>query len=297
MLARRIIVVFIVLLSFFAAAAIWWGIRGKDVVKKEAFALAPRLKVKSITVSEINHRFMTVIINADLRNQLQVPLIVDSLAYDLYIDSVKIIKSAYIKKIDLEPDSSTDVKLRMQLDAVRLRSIMERFDRIDRDSAIYTLKTKFLLKLPVMGNRRFEINENRVGPAIKEIKVEPGKMAFDKMGLKKTRMHVPLVIHNHNTFPIRMNNARYSLEVEHGIVISGGLDQPVNVPAEGSQVVQANVNAKTSKLAKLGWKWLARKKHTHFHMVFSCLVNSDNEVMKHTILHAKADGLLEELKP
>jgi LEA14-like dessication related protein len=184
----------------------------------------------------------------------------------------------------------------MHLDVDKIRSVIRKFEHEKRDSALYTIKGDFKMKIPVAGLRKFKINESRMAPAIRDIHVKAGKMNFDKMGLKNTEMTMPVDVENHNVFPIKMKDGTYSIEIEHGIEMHGDMDGIVSIPAKGSETIDIHIHAKTLKLPKLGYKLLFKEHRTHYTMKFRCTVLSDAEMMKHSTLKIKDEGTLDDLK-
>jgi LEA14-like dessication related protein len=296
MTGRKILGLLTILLCLFLIGAIWWGTRGKKFFRNEISSFAPEIKITSIYISNIDEHNVTIVGESIIKNRFPAPLVADSLDYDLYIDSVPVLHSGHFKEISIPRGGSETVKIPMHLDVQKIRSAIRKFENEKRDSALYTIKGDFKMKIPVAGFRKFNINESRMAPAIRDIHVKAGKMNFGKMGLKNAEMSMPVDVENHNAFPIKMKDGKYSIEIDHGIEMHGDMDKIVNIPAKGSETIDVHINAKTLKLPKLGYKWLFKEHRTHYHMKFSCTVLSDAEMMRHSTLKIKDEGTLDELK-
>lgn len=286
----------IILLCIFLVGAIWWAKRGREFFKEKISALAPEVKVHTIYISDIDENNVTIVGDAEIINTLPADMLIDSLDYDLYIDSALVAHSGHTKKISIHRGDSARIKLPMELNVKKLRSIIKKFEHEKRDSAAYSVKGDFKMKIPVAGIRKFRINETKTLPALREIHVKAGKMNFDKMGLKNTELSMSVNVENHNSFPIQMKEGVYDLEIEHGIELHGSTQKTVNIPAKGSGTIDMDINTKTLKLPKLGWKWLFREHRTHYKMKFSCVVISDSEIMKNSKMKIRDEGTLDDLK-
>jgi LEA14-like dessication related protein len=296
MAARKILGLLIIFLCLFTAGMIWWGKSGKKVLKKELVSFAPDVEFKSLYISDIDNNSVTIIGDALIKNNFPSTLVIDSLDYDLYIDSVSVLHSGHFKEISIARDGSERVAIPMHLDVKRLRSLIRKNEKYKRDSASYTVKGDYKMKIPIAGMRKFKIDETRIEPAIREIYVKAGKMKFDKMGLKNTEMSMPVIVENHNNFPIKLKNGRYTLEIEHGIEMHGKTQKIVDIPPRGTETIDMEIDTKTAKLPKLGWKLLFREHRTHYKMNFHGIVMSDSEIMRNATLHVSDRGTLAELK-
>jgi LEA14-like dessication related protein len=296
MAARKIIGSIVILLCLVLIGIIWWAQRGKTFIKKELDSFAPDVTIKSLYIADINDRNITIIADAILKNNFPSRLVVDSLDYHLYIDSVPVLHSRYFKEISIARDGEEKVTIPMHLNVKMLRNLVERFEKRKQDSAVYLVKGDYKMKVPIRGMRQFTINDRKTGPAIREIVVKAGKMNFDKMGLKKTEMSMSVVVNNHNAFPIKIKDGKFKIEIEHGIEMEGKMQKIVDIPAKGTETIDMDINTKTAKLPKLGWKWIFREHRTHFKMHFSGIAMSDSEIMHHASLDVNDEGTLDELK-
>jgi len=259
-------------------------------------AFAPDVEVSAMYISAIDENGLTIVSDAKIRNNLPAALIVDSVKYDLYIDSAPVLHSLDTRKISIVRGGWEEIRIPMELDIKKLRSVIKKFEREKRDSAAYTLRGTYQMKIPVAGIRKFKIDETKILPAIRGIYVHSGKITFDKMGLKKTEMTMPVDVENHNTFPIRMKDGVYKIEIEHGIELHGKMKGVVTIPAQGSATIDIDINTKTLKLPKLGWKFLFKEHRTHYKMNFSGVVTSDAENMKNVNLRMTDEGVLDDIK-
>jgi len=286
----------IIILCVALIGGIWWGTRGKTFLKNELGSFAPDIELKSFYITDINDQRITIIGDAIVKNNFPSQLVIDSLDYDLYIDSVPVLHSNLIKEVSIARGGEEKIAIPMHLDVKKLRALIRHNERVQRDSAIYTVKGNYKMKIPIRGFRKFDINNTKVAPAIRDIHVKAGKMSFDKMGLKNTKITMPVIIDNHNVFPIKLKNGHYKLEIEHGIEMQGKMQKVLDIPAKGTEIIDLEIDTKTAKLPKLGWKWMFKEHRTHYKMNFSGIVMSDSEIMHNAALNVSDEGTLDQLR-
>lgn len=295
-MARKLIGYLIILLCVAVAGVIWWANRGKTFVKNELATFQPDVEFKSLYITDIDDRRITIIGGAIVKNNFPAQLIIDSVKYDLYIDSARVLQGNHFKEISIARGGAEKVTIPMHVNVKVLRDLIKRFEKRKRDSVLYTIKGMYKMKVPIAGVRQFIINETKKGPAIREIHVKAGRMNFNKMGLKNAQMSMSLIVDNHNSFPIKIKNGHYKLEIEHAIKMEGHMQKVVDIPAKGTETIDMEIDTKTAKLPKLGWKWMFKEHRTHYKMQFTGIAMSDAEIMHHATLNVNDEGTLDELK-
>ena len=158
MAARKIIGYVIILLCLAAIGAVWWAQRGKTLLKDELSSFAPDVEFKALYISNIDDQRITIIGDALVKNNFPSQLVIDSLAYDLYIDSVRVLRSNHFKEIAIARDGEERVAIPMHLDVSVLRHLIKRFERKKQDSALYTIKGDYKIKIPISGMRQLNID-------------------------------------------------------------------------------------------------------------------------------------------
>src|SRR5690349_2321993 len=171
----RKILEYVVILSCLTLAGVaFWATRVKKILKNELSTLAPDVKFKSFYVTDINNNNITIIGEALVKNNFPSQLIIDSLDYNLYIDNEHILHSSHQKQITITRDGEEKISIPMHLDVQKLKHLVKKFEREKRDSAQYTVKGDYRMKIPIRGMRTFKIDETKTGAAIREINVKAG---------------------------------------------------------------------------------------------------------------------------
>lgn len=290
------IVILAVILVAIIGGIIWWKDRGKQVLKQGAAEMAPKVYSSTLTITDIDKNSIKLLSEPVIENNMPLDLEIDSLYYELWIDSAKIMQSTYPEPIVIRKSDSAKLRLPIEIKTTQLKEVIERFEREDRDSADYTMKANFRMKVPVAGKREFDVDFTKRLPAIREIKATIADMDVEKLGLKQSEIDVDVIIKNDNVFDIKLKDAKYTVKVDKDLDLEGELDEIVAIPAKGSDTVTMKMKFKTAKVPKLGWKMLFRDKQTRFVLDYSATVLSDAKVMNNTKLKTHAEGTLEEMK-
>jgi LEA14-like dessication related protein len=295
-MGRKTVVLLLVILLAVTAGVIWWKRSGKEMAKQEVKQLAPEIRIASMNITDIDDDEIKLTSETVVDNNLPADLTIDSLDYTVSIDSIEVVKSTYPKEVVIKKSDSATLKLPLRIKTAKLKTLLHRFEKQNRDSADYTINAHFKLRLPVAGKRAFDLAFTKRLPAIREIKVKPADIDIEKFGFRESEMKMDVQVTNRNVFPIKIKNGTYTVAVEKDLEAEGAMEPIVVVPAKGSETVTVTMKLKTAKVPKLGWKLLFRKKETNFNMSFSGLIMSDNDIFNNSKIKMKANGTIEELK-
>lgn len=293
---KRFAVLIVILCALTGAGLIWWKNGGRKAVQNEAAEHLPKIQMARLNITGIDEKSIHMVSETILTNNLPVELNIDSLDYEIFIDSFQVLESDYPKSISIEKSDSAVLRLPLELRMDKLKHILDAFEKQDRDSANYTVRARCRVKVPVAGKREFTINVTRRLPALRQIKFTQENVSIDKFGLKESDLHLAVKIQNKNVFPIRIRNGRYAVSVEKDFEAEGRLEKIVNVPGKGSERVDISMKVKTMKLPKLAWKTAFRDEKTQFRFGFSGTLISGNEMLQNSSIRMNAEGTLDELK-
>lgn len=255
----------------------------------------PHISVKEIRVHDIGDDRIAMTARVMVSNPLLIELNADSLLYALFIDSIEVMKSKFVKRVSIKSLDSAVIVLPLDVDRSRLNAVFARFERNHSDSADYVLKTKLYLDVPVAGNKTFEKNEARRGPAFRPLKVMTDHRKIEKFGLKHSEVSVSLIVENPNAFEIGVKDVDYDLAVGQDLHMRGDLHKTTLIAARSTISLPLEMDVHTKNITRLAWQVLFEKKHTPFEIQLSCKIATDNDVFKDTRLNIKRSGRLNEL--
>ena len=249
-----------------------------------------------MNITDINSQKISILSKAVINNPLPVEVKTSRLDYEIFIDSLKVIKSSYDKPIVIKSSGDTEVELPLDILRKDMTAILKHFDDVKEDSADYTIKATIQVDVPIAGEKNFDVNMTKRLPAIRLPKLSAAKVDIDKLGLKQTSLGMSVLIENPNAFAIKMQDGRYAVTIDNSTPIKGNLEKIVNIPARGSERVSMQLDLKTGQVADAAWKFLFDKKNTTYKVDFTCKLISDNSFFTNSNLAMNAEGTLEDLK-
>ncbi len=265
--------------------------------KKKLRQLAPALSVMSTTVTDISEDKLKMVSRVKLTNPLPFNLQTKAIQYSIFIDSVKVIKSDYNKSLKIHSSDSATIEVPIEVLKKSIKRVLKYFDEQKKDSANYTVKAQLNLEIPIAGKKQFEFVKSMQLPAIRLLKAQLQKLNIEKLGLKQSNLEMILHIDNPNVFPIKVKDGKYSVIIDtDDMKMDGRLQNTVIIPAKRPADVSMNLDIKTLKVGKLGWKMLFDKKDTQIKFTFKCKLESDNKILDNSTMVMNMNATLDELK-
>lgn len=275
---------------------IWWKSGASVPQKREAAQqLMPKMSMASVNISDIDDERIKLTSKVKLSNPLPVDLHTKNLNYELYIDSVLVMKEAYNKPIFIKSSDSTIIQLPMELMAKPMAKVLKYFEDKKIDSADYTMKASFTVDVPVAGNRNFDMDITKRLPAVRLPKVKVKDVDLNALRLKKKGVDVVAQVTNPNLFPLKLKDGAFTFAVEDDMEMNGTLEKVINIPARGTQDVSMHAKVTEGKMLKVGWKLLTDKDDTKFTYNFRCKLASDNGLLQNSAMATSMQGTLGEL--
>jgi LEA14-like dessication related protein len=293
---NKTVVILLTLVVLLIAVTMWWKHSGKETVKNELQEIAPEIHVSKMNITDIDPEEIHMMTETVIENHLPSDLNIDSLQYTVFVDSMELVESTYPKPLLIKKSDSASIKLPVTIKMKQFKSLMDEFDKDDRDSADYTINAKFKMKVPIAGKREFALHFTRRLPAIRAIEVKPKDVDIDKFGFKESDIGMQVSITNKNVFPIRIRNGRFNISVEKDFEAEGKMEPVVFIPAKGTENVSMSMAVKTAKVPKLGWKMLFRQEQTNFKMNFAGELLSSSEIINNSKMKMHASGTIDDLK-
>jgi LEA14-like dessication related protein len=289
----KLILVLVILVI--AGVAIWWftlsrksGDGGKDE--------SPVLAIASMSIKDINSESIDMECGIVIDNPIPIQIEADSLNYELWIDSVQVMKDTYAKKFVIKKNDSILIRLPVTIRQEVLKKVIKKFDRTKADSADYSFRTSFRPQIPIVGKREITIRSEKRLPAIRGIAVEIDKIRIHHLGLKKSSIGVDVVMTNRNAFPIKISNGEYDVKIEDDMKMHGEMEKHISVPPRGSQNISMEIDVGSMKLPKLGWKMLFEKNTTKFDFKFKGKIDADQEMLDDADISMSASGTIADMK-
>lgn len=290
------IIIIIIFLAVLITTIWWWRRTQSGAAAGDTLHLKPRIGLASFNITDIDRDRVKLDSKIVLHNPLPIALSTNRIDYDIFIDSIRIIQSTYDKPLSIKPGDSSVLEIPMEIMAGPLARVLTYFTKNQIDSADYSIKGKFLVDVPIAGERAVKVDFTKRLPAVKLLTAKAGKINVDKLGLKESRLDMVMEISNPNRFPVKIKDGKYKVTIDEKMKIDGALQNIVNIPPNGQQDVSMHLDIKTSSIGKLAWKMLFEKEDTRFQLHFKGKLIADNKAIDNSNMAFNMNGTLAELK-
>lgn len=274
----------------------WYFWRFTKTPTESAQGLKPELSVATVNITDIDPDRIKMTVKAFLKNPSPIEVKTNRLDYRVLVDDTEVLKSSYTKPIVIRSSDSTAVELPMEVLSKPMKEVLERFKEQKIDSANYTLLATLHADVPIAGERQFNFDKTVRGPAFQVPDVKIEDINLDKFGLKESKIEAKLRIINPNTFPLKFEDARFTLKVGDELTTNGGIPGLTNIPAKGTETIPVYLNADLDNVGKLAWQVLFKKKETPIYLDFRSKLVSDLESLQNSEMAMKVNTTLAELK-
>jgi LEA14-like dessication related protein len=271
----------------------WWHLKKAG---GEGIHLKPTLKVAAINDVDIEAERIKMISKIILSNPLPINIKTNRLDYSIFIDSVKVIESAYTKPIRIHSSGSTVIEVPLEILKEPLTRLLKHFEKHKTDTADYTFKATFKVDFPVLGERKFFMEFTKRLPVFRPPKLEMEDVDVNTLGFDESKIDLVTQVTNPNLFSLKLKDGKYAFTMDNDIVMEGSLEKIIAIPAKGSSSVAMHLDLKTAKMGKFLWKMLFDKTGTPFKMNFRCKILTGNNMLKNSTMVFNITGTLDELK-
>lgn len=295
------IIALAILLIGFVGAYIWYS-RLKTNAEAEGGAydntLKPRVEMSTMEITDIDDDRIKMNVKMLIDNPLPVGFKARRLAYTILMANTPIIEDSYEKPIEVKSGDSTFVTLPMVVLNKKLMQVLKTLDRKDIDSTTYTVKSRFDLDIPILGERTFHPTITRRLPTFYLPKIKIEDIDFGKLGLKRTDVAAKVAITNQNKFPFNFTDTHYTVSIDGKEIAEGDQPEPILIKKQATTPVVFPVTMKPGQTLGLLPKMLFDKKDTPFLVTLRCkLIDKDgNLAFNNSKMHTVIRGTLADFK-
>ena len=242
--------------------------------------LKPRVELSRFDFENITDDEITMNMYILLDNPLPVALKGRNVDYSFYINDQELVKESYEKVVEVNAEDSTTLALPAKLKATKMTRVLEDLERRNVDSADYRLRISFDTDVPILGEKKINIDQTRRMPTyhIPQFKVEDidlGKFGFNNMDVA-----AKVNIINKNKFPYNITDTHYTVVIDGKEIADGVQAEPILIKKESTTPVVFPVTVKPGKALGLLPKALFDKKDTPIEITFRCkILDKDNNPM------------------
>lgn len=260
----------------------------------EAEELIPEIEMISTKVSNISGDRIQATSEIQINNPFPAEIKTQRIDYEIYIDSIKVIKDAYNEPVQIASEDSTVIKLPVEILAEPMEKVLDYFEEQQVDSANYILNLSFQVDVPIAGEEEFNFDIEKTLPAFKLPEVELANMDLNILSSDK-EVGIDLKMTNPNLFPMTMQDATFYFILADELEISGEFQDYVDIPAEGTAEVSMVAREERGSLTQTALSYLFDQEGTRFNYFFRFFMDSENTMFNNTEIELKVEGTLADI--
>ena len=285
------------LLAGFIIAFIWYK-RQERIAENEPYGttLKPRLEFSDWEITDIDADLVKMKARLLIDNPLPVGFKAKRMNFEFLIDTTVVTRGDYPATIEVESSDSSTIVLPMEIPLKKMEALLSRLDRNNIDSVYYTVRSRFDLDVPILGDRTFTNTTRMKLPTyyIPTLKVE--KVDVGKIGLKETDLAMKVNIENRNVLPFYFFDTHYTVSIDGKEIAEGYQPDSILIKKQDITPVIFPLTLKPGKLLGMTGKLLFDKKDTPMVINFRCKVidRSGNNMFKNSKMVVKIEGMMNE---
>lgn len=258
-----------------------------------AEGLIPDIGVVAFDVSNIDEDRVDGTSRIMLKNPLPVEISSNSIEYEIFIDSVRVVRDVYNRPLKIGASDSAVVEIPLKILKEPMDRILEYFENYKIDSATYALKMTAQLDAPIGGEGELNFEFSKEMPAVRlpEIAIEN----FDPNLFSGDAMDLVLRVTNPNIFDISISNGYFSITVHDEMEMVGEVEDHIYVSAFETEKILITARKKWGSLTQTGLNLLFDQEGTTFNYHFGFVLNSQNDLLNNTKMRINVNGTLDEL--
>lgn len=312
MYIRKWIIISVVLLIVAGAGIIWWQFSSSQSTSSQlqsrsqpttsspspddnraAGGLIPDLDVVALDISNIDKDQVDGTARINFKNPLPVEIKTSGIDYEIFIDSVRVVRDAYNRPFKIGASDSAVIQVPVKILKDPMDRILEYFEKHKIDSATYTINMTANLDEPIEGEGKLDFQFSKEMPALRLPEIEMEN--FDPNIFSDTGMDLVLRITNPNIFDISISNGYFSFIVHDEVEMIGNVEDRIYIPAFESEEVFVSTRKKWGSLTQTGLNLLFDQEGTTFNYHFGFVLNSQNDLLNNIKMRINVNGTLDEL--
>ena len=273
----------------------WWQSSASDPAQEEiSETLTPEISVSSATITDINDDRINIMTEVVLKNPFPVEFSSSSMAYEVYVDSIKVIEDDYNEPVKISSSDSTAIEVPMVVLADPMGRILDHFSQEGVDSAHYALNATVVLDVPIEGKEEFTMKIADTLPTFQMMSVKLQDFSTNTFSSDEG-VDVVMRVTNPNHYPVRYLNSSFTFTIKDEMEVVGNMEDVINIPAGGTEDISIHAKKEWGSLTQSGLDFLFNQEDTEFTYHFNAVMSSDNEMLDGTQVETTVKGTLNEL--
>ena len=278
--------------------AFLWYKRQERLAESEPYGtvLKPRIEFSTWEITDVDADRVKVKGRLLIDNPLPVRFKAKRMDFDFLIDSTLVSSGQYPATIEIEPSDSSVVVLPIETSMKKLEGVLDRLHRNHVDSVYYTVRSRFDLDIPILGDRTFTDTTKIKLPTVYLPTFKVQKVDVGKIGLKENDLAMNVAIENRNVVPFNIFDTHYTISINNEVIAEGYQADPILIKKQATTPVVFPVTLKPGKLLGMTGKMLFDKKDTPMVIEFRCKVidKEGNNMFKNSKMAVRVEGTMDE---
>lgn len=272
----------------------WWQSSASDPVQEELSEnLTPELTVASAKITDISDNEINVVTEVVVKNPFPVEFTSHSMAYEVYVDSIRVVRDNYNKPVSIGSSDSTVIELPMKILADPMSRVLEYFSQNNVDSAHYAMEASVELDVPIEGKEEFSMNVSDSLPTFQLLDVQLEDFGTNLLSSDEG-VEIEVSITNPNHYPIRMMDGSFTFTIRDEMEVVGQMED-ITIPAGGTENISMQAKKEWGSLTQSAQDFLFNQEDTRFTYLFNGTLRSDNQMLDDTEMNMRVRGTLAEL--
>ncbi len=200
----------------------------------------PEVSFIGAELSKLSFDAVDFLFDLKVKNPNNVGIKLAGFDYDFLINESSFIKGTQEKGLEIAAAGEEIIRFPLSL---RFSDLYQTF-QILRNQGIssYRINVGLSFNLPILGTKRIPISKSGEFPLVKLPKLSLDSVILENISLTGANLKIALKLDNPNIFAIIFSNIKYHFNINGQSLISGNMEQKMQVNENGESIIQLPVS-------------------------------------------------------
>ncbi|MDR2083922.1 MAG: LEA type 2 family protein [Bacteroidales bacterium] len=249
----------------------------------------PTFKAQSFQISKINFENMDLLfkVRVDNPNSFTIPF--PNIDWNLSINNNQFLKNTLTKNTTIAANSYTIVDIPVTINYKNLYSVIKSLANTTSD-ATYKMNVGLSIPLPVLENKRYEVDFAGTVPMLKEPSISFKEIKVNSMNLNKIDLNIVCELENKNNFSVLIDNFNYDLAINNVEWAKGNAKSNKTISANTKTTVPLNISVNSLSMIKEITEIISGNKSVNYSWSGNLNLQTDNQLLKNINLPFELKG-------
>lgn len=282
------------LLILLLAGVILFVIRFNKRNSSVVETLLPEIHVLHADITGISEEEINLRVKVSLENRMPIGVLIDSIAYIIFIEDKQIAQSMYPKKIDIDANGKSSIELPVSLAYKKLGGLFERLHDAGKDSA--QMRMNILLYSSLIPRDSAWIYIKLTIPVLVLPTVHLEHLKITNLNSSGATLNVSMKVVNENTMRFAFHDSKYKIIFEDHKAIEGAIPHIIELPAKDSAVVTIPLDLNFKQIGQTLADYIRKGKDMTYDVTITTRPVTNIETLKDSDIILHAAGKLKTIK-